>query len=207
MQERNCLRTLGGEEGCPKCCEGKNPSSCFISGLSRSPLERDIGVALEFQPLPFFFWSCLRDRHDTLYQVDIEFGPLASLLSSPSSVRSPLTVSAKGQRMKEGKKEMGREEGRRRWIALPPAERSERGKAAKEIKSALEIVFLPSIRNLSDHPPLALTKDWTSEEEGSLEGSLTDSRGDQGRVSWRGGCMRQALCCEGCWEDLGEDLA
>ena len=46
---------------------------------------------------------CLRDRHDTLYQVDIEFGPL--LLGLPSflpSFGSPLTVSAKGQRMKIG---------------------------------------------------------------------------------------------------------
>ena len=54
-------------------------------------------------PLPFFFWSCLRDRHDTLYQVDIEFGPL--LRGVPSflpSFGSPLTVSAKGQRMKIG---------------------------------------------------------------------------------------------------------
>ena len=92
--------------------------------------------------------------------------------------------------MKEGKKEMGREEGRKEAMDCFAASGTvgEREGSAKEIKSALEIVFLPSIRNLSDHPPLALTKDWTSEEGGSS----TDSRGDQGRVSWRAGCMREA---------------
>ena len=71
----------------------------------------------------------------------------------------------------------------------------ERGLQRKSNQPSRLSSLLPSIRNLSDHPPLALTKDWTSEEGGSS----TDSRGDQGRVSWRGGCMRQALCCEGCW--------
>ena len=162
MQERNCA--LSGERGCPKCCEGKNPSSCFISGLSRSPLERDIGVALEFQPLPFFFWSCLRDRHDTLYQVDIEFGPLLSL---------PFFCQVPFDRISQRPKDEGREEGDGKGgrkeamdcFAASGTVGGEREGSAKEIKSALEIVFLPSsIRNLSDHPPLALTKDWTSEE-------------------------------------------
>ena len=129
MQERNCLRTLGGgAQIVPNAeVEEKNPSSCFISGLSRSPLERDIGVALEFQPLPFFFWSCLRDRHDTLYQVDIEFGPLPSLLSFFCQV--PF------DRISQRPKDEGREEGRRRWIALPPAERSEEREKALQRKS------------------------------------------------------------------------
>ena len=75
--------------------------------------------------------------------------------------------------------------GRKRWIALPPAERSG---GQRKSNQPSRLSSLPSLllRKLSVHP-LALTKDWTSEDGGLEEikvGFLSEvARGRYG--GWR----------------------
>lgn len=140
MQERNCA--LSGERGYPKCCEGKNPSSCFISGLSRSPLERDIGVALEFQSPSFPSSSGVVSETDMIHFIK-------SILSLGRSLPfpSPFFCQVPFDRISQRPKDEGREEGREEAMDCFAASGTvgEREGSAKEIKSALEIVFPLSV--------------------------------------------------------------
>ena len=62
--------------------------------------------------------------------------------------------------------------------------------------------LLPSIRNLSDHPPPALTKDWTSEERGAR---LTREEIKVGFLGEEDACARPFVVRD--VGDMGEDLA